>query len=66
MLPEEVAIIKIGAQTKGDNMEARGNVLTNHHARQTAFTKIIALIIPQGTKCLLQKRIEFKAPIIEC
>lgn len=53
MLPEEVAIIKVGAQTKGDNIEPRENVLTNHHARKTALTEIIALIIPQRTNSLI-------------
>lgn len=52
-LPEAVAIIKVGAQTKGDNMEARENILTNNYARKTALTETIALLIPQGTNSLI-------------
>lgn len=33
MLCKEVTIIKAGAQTKGDNTQAKGNALTDHYAR---------------------------------
>lgn len=59
MLPREVAIIKVEANAKTDNMEAKGNTVIDHSTKQAAFTKAMILIKPSKDKSLegLQKAI---------
>lgn len=50
MLPRKLAIIKVKADAKRDNMEAKGNTIIDHFAKKAAFTKALILIKPSKDK----------------